>query len=163
MELKYEPSYCIEDSPRTYRVFANKMNEVLFDGKLEYEDFWEYFAFTNYVQFFLPAKRGSFRQTHWSDLSNRDFDAFIETLKEIKPDIVIIWGNIINGALKEHNKYVTDHKTTLLETGGYICHMTLPETTHEITLLNPYHPSSSAWHSCFNDFKKYLKEFLNLG
>ena len=157
--LQDEPSYCIEDGPRTYRIFANKMNKALFDGELDYENFWEHFAFTNYVQFFLPAKKGSFRQTHWSDLSDRDFDAFVETLKEIKPDIVIIWGTIINGALKEHNKYVTDRKT-LPKTGGYICHMTIPGTNHETALINPYHPSSSAWHNCFNDFEKYLKELL---
>ena len=57
---------------------------------------WSHLAFTNYVQFFLPSDGDSFRTTKASDLSERDFDAFIEVVKELSPDIVIVWGCVIN-------------------------------------------------------------------
>lgn len=37
-----------------------------------------------------------------------------------------------------------------------------PDNDHEIALINPYHPSSSAWYSCFEDYKRYLTQLLNV-
>lgn len=156
--LHNEPSYCIDDAPKTYQTFASYISKYLDNGN--YENVWSHLAFTNYVQFFLPATSKGFRETRWSDLSERDFEAFTETIKEIEPDIVIIWGCVINSRLKEENAYVTD-KSLLGETGGYMCHMKIPGMSKEVTLLNPYHPSSSAWHSALSIFEKYLKQAIN--
>ena len=156
--LHNEPSYCIDDAPQTYQTFAAYISKYLDYGN--YENVWSYLAFTNYVQFFLPATGNGFRETRWSDLSERDFEAFIETVKEVEPDIVIIWGCVINSRLKEENVYVTDQSNIGI-TEGYMCHMKIPEMRKEITLLNPYHPSSSAWHSALSIFEKYLKQALN--
>lgn len=156
--LHNEPSYCIDDAPKTYQTFASYISKYLDNGN--YENVWSHLAFTNYVQFFLPATSKGFRETRWSDLSERDFEAFTETIKEIEPDIVIIWGCVINSRLMEENAYVTD-KSLLGETGGYMCHMKIPGMSKEVTLLNPYHPSSSAWHSALSIFEKYLKQAIN--
>ena len=156
--LHDEPSYCIDDAPKTYQTFASYMSKYLDNGN--YENVWSHLAFTNYVQFFLPAAANGFRETRWSDLSERDFEAFIETVKEVEPDIVIIWGCVINSRIKEENVYVTDQSNIGI-TEGYMCHMKIPGMSNKITLLNPYHPSSSAWHSALSTFDKYLKQALN--
>ena len=52
-------------------------------------DFWDYVSFTNYVQYFL-----SHTETFPDNLSNRDMDAFLETLDELQPDIVVVLGKL---------------------------------------------------------------------
>ena len=156
--LHDEPTYCIGDAPRTYQTFAGYISKFI--GTQEYDKVWSHLAFTNYVQFFLPATSKGFRETKWSDMSERDFESFIQTVKEIQPDIVILWGCVINSRLKEDNVFVVD-KQALASTGGYLCHMQVPGINKQITLLNPYHPSSSAWHSALSTFDNYFVQALN--
>lgn len=160
--LHNEPSYCIEDAPTTYEVFAKSMGQAFFNDKLNYSEVWQHFAFTNYVQFFLPNVSKKFRETLPSDMSERDFNAFIETLQELKPDIVIVWGTIINRPLIKENSSVVDI-TMLDRTEEYVCYMKVPGVEHEIALINPYHPSSARfWYSGFDKFKKYMLQLLGM-
>lgn len=157
--LHLEPSYCVEDAPVTYQRFAAYMGTFLEDD--DYNNVWNHMAFTNYVQFMLPASNGTFRETTWSDLSERDFDAFIEVLQSLKPDIVIVWGNIINSRVKEQNKYLVSLQE-LQETEYYICHLNVPNVEHPIAIINPYHPSSSAWYGAMEQFDKYFTQLLSI-
>jgi len=152
-QLHREPTYCINDAPRTYKTFAAYISTLI--GDESYEQAWSYLAFTNYVQFFLPCKGKSFRDTRMTDLSERDFHAFNETLVELQPDIVIIWGCVFNSRLREENEYIVD-KSELGQSEWYVCHINVPGCHHDVTLINPYHPSSSAWHSKIDTFDKYL-------
>ncbi len=156
--LSNEPSYCIDDTPRTYRIFATYISKLI--GNDNYEEAWSFLAFTNYVQFFLPSSNNKFRETRITDISERDFHAFNETLMELKPDIVVIWGCIFNSQLKEQNEYVVD-MGELDKTEWYVCHIKLPGVEHEMTLINPYHPSSSAWFSKIETFDKYFSMELH--
>lgn len=156
--LRDEPSYCVEEVPDTYRKFSESLQ--MLTGTLTCEESWKYVAFTNYVQYFLPNNGSSFRSTKLSDLSQRDFDAFIETVEELEPDIVIIWGCVINKPLKEYNQYVID-SDELSRTNGYVCRMKCPNSNRIVTLINPYHPSSSAWYSSKKDFEFYLEKVIN--
>ena len=156
--LHLEPTYCIEDAPKTYQHFTEFMGRYLDTD--DYDTVWDHLAFTNYVQFFLPAG-DAFRETKKSDLSERDFEAFIEVVRDLKPDIVIIWGSVINSRLKEENEYLVD-KQELHQTDFYVCHMQLPDMAQRIALINPYHPSSSAWYSGLEQFEQYLNTLLNL-
>ncbi len=151
-QLHNEPSYCVEELPQTYRKFAMSLAAIL--GVEEPEQVWNKLAFTNYCQFFLPAEN-SFRPTFAADLSNRDFDAFIETCVELQPNIIIVWGSTINRPLLHNNPFVID-KNQLNKTDGYVCHMQLSEVTHPISLVNCYHPSSRAWWGGIDEFVKYL-------
>ena len=156
-QLHLEPSYCVEDAPATYQRFATYMGKHL--GTEDYDTVWEYLAFTNYVQFFLPATNGSFRETMWSDLSERDFAAFTEVVQQLQPDIVVVWGNVINSALKERNPYLVDIKE-LQETEYYVCHLDVPGVNHPVAVINPYHPSSGAWYSDQEKFDNYFSNLL---
>lgn len=155
--LHNEPSYCIEDVPRTYKIFASYITKFIENDS--YAEAWNHVAFTNYVQFFLPCKGDSFRETRITDLSERDFYAFNETLVELQPDIVIIWGCIFNSRLREQNQYLVD-KGELDRTEWYVCHIKLPTIEREIAMINPYHPSSSAWSLNIKVFDKYFSEEL---
>ena len=90
-----EPQYCIEDDmPKAYKNFAKAMSR--YTESDDYHTTWNMMAFTNYVQYFLDGDGEHFRPTLNTDLSERDFISFNETLQELKPDIVIIWGCAFN-------------------------------------------------------------------
>lgn len=150
--LHDQPTYNIKDGHETYDNFASAFDEYLNEN----ERFWDKVAFTNYIQFFLPTK-----ETKRSYLSERDFYAFYETIIELQPDIVIIWGNIINTKLKEKNPYITD-KMELNRTDFYLCHIKIPEIKHKICLINCNHPCDKfgCWSREITKFKSYLQNSL---
>ena len=57
------------------------------------------------------------------------------------------------------SEYVFD-KEILKDTDWYVCHMRLPGVNHDIALVNPNHPSSSAWHSDKANFDTYFHKVL---
>lgn len=137
---------------RPYHVFGRFMQQFVSDE----DDIWQRLAFTNYLQFFSPTMI-----TKESYLSNRDFEAFLETLRELKPDIVISWGTAILNAIRRDNPYVID-KDILPKSNYYLCHMQLPNDNHMITLVSGYHPSSMRyWYNNLDTLKHYLMIALN--
>ena len=120
-------------------------------------DAWERVAFTNYVQFYVPTK-----DTYEYYLSDRDFDAFVETVKELKPDVIVVWGVKINKAIRD-NSYVIN-KQEMIDTGGYLWHLEgIPEVNHTITIVNCYHPSSyQFWYKDFENLTQYLKQAFEM-
>lgn len=156
--LHNEPS-CATGEAQVYNRFAK-----LFEDKLnEDENIWDYLAFTNYVQFFLPCEpNGDYGKTLLSDLSERDFEALIEVLQLLQPDIVITWGSVILDRVRDNNEYVYDKSDEeLAATERYVCHMKgVPGVNHEIAMLNCYHPSYTRWYSNIDTCLKYLNELL---
>lgn len=155
--LHDEPSNAISDGLPTYQRFASYLSSKV--NKREYAEVWSYVAFTNYVQFFLPAEPGRYRETRPSDLSERDFEVFNETLRELQPHIVVIWGCVFNSRVREQNAYLID-RSELERTEWYICHLQVPGVSHPIAIINPYHPSSPAWNNKMVDFDRYFREVL---
>jgi len=143
-----------EDYP-AYQRFGSFMQQFL---EKQDEDVWERVAFTDYVQFFLPIK-----DTLPSFFSKRDFNAFIETLCELQPNIVIVWGLPVTEEIrdnKDNNTYITDWER-LPETDYYVCHMRIPEVSHEMTLICCYHPSSIRyWYGDLPVLLKHMTEVL---
>ena len=152
LRLSEEPSNAIAERYRAYQNFASFMRQFVGDDE---EDVWERMAFTDYVQFFLPTV-----DTKKEYLSQRDFDAFVETLVELQPHVVVAWGMAIIEEIREHNPYLTDFER-LKETEWYVCHMQVPHVPHEIALVCSYHPSSvSYWHNDLDTLTKYIKTVL---
>lgn len=150
-ELRNQPT----DTPnnRVYSTFIKSLQQFV-----ETEvDAWERVAFTNYVQFYVPTT-----DTYDYYLSDRDFDAFIETVKELQPDVVVVWGTVINKAIRD-NSYVIN-KQEAVGTCGYLWHLEgIPEVNHRITIVNCYHPSSRwYWHKESDNLTKYLKQALEI-
>lgn len=155
--LADEPSNCVGDGTTSHNRFAKYMGTLL--DETDYYKIWSHMAFTNYVQFLLPAEPDRFRETRWSDLSDRDLDAFYETLHELQPQIVVVWGNVFNSRLKEKNEHLVS-LDELEQTEYYICHLNMPGIEHSIAVINPYHPSSSAWYGNLEKFDTYFKSIL---
>ena len=95
-------------------------------------------------------------------LSDRDFEAFIETVKKLQPDVVVVWGVVINKAISD-NSYVIN-KQEVIDTDGYLWHLEgIPEVNHRITIVNCYHPSSRKyWHNESHNLTNYLKQAFEI-
>lgn len=156
--LHDEPTNSIENWYPTYQTFAKGLEQFVDDA--DYNSIWSHLAFTNYVQFFLPSNGENFRTTNENDISERDFNAFIDVVKELAPDIVVVWGCVINSHVKEQNPYVYD-KAMLKQNEDYLCHMKVPSLDHNIAIVNPNHPSSPSWHSDKKRFLIYFEKALN--
>lgn len=157
--LHDEPSNEMESRAeiKAYKNFAEFMKRFVSGNNV-----WDYMAFTNYVQFMLGStQKGRSRLTYRSDMSERDFAAFNEVLKVLQPDIVVIWGTVINSRLKEENAYIIDPQE-LSRTESYVCHIQPPGVEHPVALINPYHPSSSAWYGDIPLLDKYMNKLLGL-
>ena len=98
-----------------------------------------------------------------SFFSKRDFNAFIETLCELQPNIVIVWGLPVTEEIrdnKDNNTYITDRER-LPETDYYVCHMRIPEVSHEMTLICCYHPSAIRyWYGDLPVLLKHMTKVL---
>ena len=153
-KLSKEPLYTVEERFSAYKNFERFMRQFIDD---ESEDVWERMAFTNYLQFFSPTVK-----TKKSYLSQRDFEAFCETLQELHPDVVISWGVAILEEIREKNKYIpTSEIERLPETEYYVCHMKVPNVEHKITLISSYHPSSVRyWYNDLEKLGKYVKQVI---
>lgn len=152
LRLSEEPSNAIAENYRAYQNFAAFMQQFVEDKN---ENVWQRMAFTDYLQFFSPTVL-----TQKEYLSQRDFDAFCETLRELQPHVVVAWGMAIIEEIREKNPYVTDREK-LPETEWYICHMKVPGVSHEIALVCCYHPSSmSYWYNDLDKLTKYLSRVL---
>lgn len=158
MKLSNEPSYAIDNCYRAYLNFGAFMQNYVGD---KHEYIWERMAFTNYLQFFSPTVL-----TKPEYLSERDFEAFVELIQQLQPNIVFIWGLPVTEEVrdkKEHMEFlhITDYDK-LPETEYYVCHMNVPDVPHEILLVCTYHPSSvSYWYGDLEKLNKYFDNVIN--
>ncbi len=148
------PTTAINERYKPYQKFQRLIQSII--GSCNYEETWNRMSFTDYVQFFVPTTK-----TEKSYLSQRDFEALCETIKELQPDVVFSWGMAILEEIREKNKYVID-KEKLSETDYYVCHMRVPDVNHEITLISSYHPSSGKkyWDNHLETLQKHVKQVL---
>ena len=127
-ELHNAPS---EESGKAYDIFADKMQSIL---NLN-EPFWDSVAFTNYIQFFLPDWRTKHRYC-----SDRDSAALMDVIEKLRPDIIFIWGCVINEHIK--TKFADDI-TIIDNTDGYLWNWIISDKT--IKVVNTYHPTYSGF------------------
>lgn len=142
------------DEYTSYRNFTNLMM-VKFNIGNE-QSVWDRLAFANYVQYFVPYVTTP-NQTR-SDMVN--FEAFMETVDELNPDIVIVWGTKI----PEHfSRGYIQKLVPVLEKqkNGYFWKLELNK--HKIIIVNPYHPSDwgRAWSGNAGRFVDAFKYALN--
>lgn len=149
--LSEEPSNAIADGYKTYQTFGKFMQQFAKDT----EDVWQRLAFTNYLQFISPTI-----ETRKVYLSSRDFEAFNETLAALQPDVVVAWGVAFIEEIRDKNPYVIDIER-LPDTAWYLFHIRLPQMTHDITVVNSYHPASMAhWYNNLDTLTMYMKQVL---
>lgn len=149
-KLSEEPSNAIAENYPPYRNFAVFMQQFIEDKN---DDVWQKMAFTDYVQFFVPTI-----DTKFTYMSERDFKAFNEVVKELRPDVIVVWGEVINKIVRDANPWVYD-KDKLPETEHYVCHIRMPGLNHDITMVCCYHPSpinKRYWDKDLDKLSKYM-------
>lgn len=151
------PAYAISDGSTTYERLAAYLGP--FVGSSDYDTIWSHFAFTNYIQHILAGEKGKYRETRPPDIADSDFVAFNKVLLELQPHIVIVLGSVINSYVKEWNPYLVSMET-LKQTDYYLCQLSMPGIDHVVDVINPYHPSSSAWYGDLETFDRYFKSLL---
>ena len=95
-------------------------------------------AFTNYVQFFTKTNT---QEIEKEDL--RPFTALIQTIEELKPDIIIAWGCQIKKHFYKIRRQIQDHftqKIKLIPDKKDCYFWDLEYNNQKIKIINPYHP-----------------------
>lgn len=147
-------NYLEEGGYVAYRNFTNLLLGV--SGLEDKQDIWKRLAFTLYVQFFLPGK-------DTPDMDFRDakfFKAFLESVDELQPDIIIIWGVKILNHLKQEfiKEYVDEIKFS--PNNNHLIKMKYKGKVYNI--ISTYHPSSIRyWHDDIPELERVLKSVLH--
>ncbi len=121
----------------TYTRFSN-----VFQNKKLSEDemfeFWNNISFYNYVQFATNEARISPSSDEFTNSEN----AFLEILDELKPDLVIAWGDRLWSNMPLGGQYKKS-ESSKINWGKGLYYYKLENT--EIPVMCTYHPSSSAF------------------
>lgn len=137
----------------SYSNFTDFMMKVL--GFNAPNEFWDKVAFYNYVQHFLPYQTTP-RQTR-ADIMN--FEALLKVIKDLQPDIIIVWGVVVTDHFK--NKYISKLVDKLeFRENAYFIDMNFEGK--EYLFINPYHPCDARghWTSGIEGFTNALNEIF---
>lgn len=153
-----------EEVSRTYARFFELMRWCRgLCATEKFDEFWEKVAFTNYVQHIIGGRINTLP----SDCREEYLAMFVDTLEKLKPDIVIVWGCVVDKPLKNAT-IIPGHpecRNIMQEnSGGYIFKWK-NFNGHDITFLNIYHPSSSLFYTQAewdNVYGLYMKKLFNL-
>lgn len=132
-----------EDGARSYNKFYKFMAQYLENRGVgdipDFDTFWDKVTFTNYVQYMI----GNRTTTLQSDVSADDLVAFCDVIDEFEPDIVFVWGCVVNRPIKYKESDEDDPNFNNDFDGSEYRHDLFHWQFHgrKITFLNCYHPS----------------------
>ena len=143
------------DSPSQYKTYDNFTKFISdYFGLTDVKELWSRLAFVNYVQYFLPTVNTP--KLNKDDIVN--FEAFLEILDELQPDIIIAWGSKIT------NHFKLDKIQGMVEwlhkrDNDYFWDLIYNEKKYII--INSWHPSDPyRWKGGQDDFYSALKAVL---
>lgn len=135
-----------------YRNFTSLIKKVSsLDSK---QEIWDRIAFTIYVQHFIPQQN----TPSLNEDDSKYFEAFLETVDELQPDVIILWGVKILNHFKQDftKKFVEDIKIS--ENDGHYLKMNYNGKSYNI--ISAYHPSSRHWNGDLQRIEEILKGIL---
>lgn len=150
-----------EDGARSYNRFYTFMARYLEErgvvGISDFETFWEHVTFTNYIQYMIGGRT----RTSSNDLSDDDLIAFCDAIDEFEPDIVIIWGCVINKPIKYKDSDEDDPDFNNDFDESEHRHDLFHWQFHgrKITFINCYHPSAGIFFG--KDEEEKMKKCLD--
>lgn len=130
-----------------------------------FDEFWNKVAFTNYVQHMIGGRT----TTSPSDLRDEYFEMFVSVLDDFEkkhelpiPDIVIVWGCVINKPLKNHK--ILGHPDCEIEINNDYIFKWKNFNGKDIIFINIYHPSSGQFYTDaeWDKMYFYFKDIFNL-
>lgn len=87
----------------TYDAFTHKMSGIKkYVGSGVRAAFWDKVAFYNWIQHYLPEPQEDFQYRQWEDVFLRDLPAFEEVLRELRPQVVLVWTDTLREFLDRH-------------------------------------------------------------
>lgn len=152
--LHDEPTVAIDEYESYAYLNFKGLLQLLMGEASEKINVWDYVAFTNYIQFFLPNSR-----TSSAFIDKKNYLAFKEVVKELKPNVVVTWGNAVADAIR--NEYGIEDIKNELKDNQYYCNK-MKIDGHSFNILNLYHPSSRIWPSDIYNSYKYFKIVLDI-
>lgn len=158
--VKLEDSAQIEvdnffDAPGSYKTYSNFTNFIIdYFGFTDAEEVWDRLAFVNYAQYFLPT----IATPPFDEYDIRNFEALLQTIQELQPDVIIVWGTKIRDHFKEpYIQKMVDNLT--MRDNDYFWDLDF-QGNHYI-IVNCWHPSYWAqWFGSLDNFYAALKEVL---
>ena len=152
--LHDEPTVAVDEYESYAYLNFKGLLQLLMGEASEKINVWDYVAFTNYIQFFLPNSR-----TSSAFIDKKNYLAFKEVVKELKPDVVVTWGIAVADAIR--NEYGIEDIKNELKDNQYYCNK-MKIDGHSFNILNLYHPSSRIWPSDIYNSYRYFKKVLGI-
>lgn len=151
-EIEIENFFDVPSSYKAYYNFTKFFQEYF--NFTNAEEVWNKLAFVNYVQYFLPTTA----TPSFDERDVRNFDAFLQTIQELQPDIIIVWGT----KTRDHfyQSYIQNLVDNLsIREDDYFWDLDY-QGRHYI-IINCWHPSDwSRWYGSLDNFYIALKEIL---
>lgn len=133
-----------------------------------FDDFWDKVAFTNYVQHFIGVRKNTLP----SDLREDYLEMFVSVLDDFEknkelPDVVIVWGHVIDKPLKYPYQGIPGHPECCIEIDeekeGCVFYWK-DFNGKDIIFINTFHPSYPKFYTDAEWNKMYLvfKSIFNL-
>ncbi len=144
----------VEEESADWMKTFTKFSNVFVGGKLDNDaiiEFWESIAFYNYVQSSVDKSRVAPSNQQYEDSES----AFNQVLRELNPDIIIVWGKRLWEQLPDIGEYGAERKINNAIDNLYYYQV----GSKEIPAFCIYHPSSS--YLKYEDSKK-IKQAINL-
>ena len=86
-----------------YDAFTHKMSGIKkYVGSGVRAAFWDKVAFYNWIQHYLPEPQEDFQYRQWEEVFLRDLPAFEEVLRELRPQVVLVWTDTLREFLDRH-------------------------------------------------------------
>lgn len=151
------PSSELSEDAKAHANFFNLFKEFLEEPDLDFDDFWERMAFTNYVQ----HEVGYRTETRPEDCREEYLEMFEDALLTLPqiPDVIILWGCVIDKPIKKKKKSERSHnfKNTYDNLNSY-CFQWKNYEGKDIVFLSFYHPCSNRW--CNDEEGKHMLSLL---
>ena len=149
------PSEDLCKEAQAHNNFFNLFKEFLCTDNLNFDDFWENAAFTNYVQHEIGYRT----KTLSFDCRNEYLAQFEDVLMSLPqiPDVVIIWGCVVDKPIK--NKKESERFPKFVNTFTVNDSYSFQWKNYDgkdIVFLNLYHPSLNRWFCNTKEWTKML-------
>ncbi len=96
-------SYIEGEHYPAYDAFTHKMSGIKsYVGNRIRSAFWDKVAFYNWIQHYLPGPQEDFQYRQWEEVFLRDLPAFEEVLRELRPQVVLVWTDTLREFLDRH-------------------------------------------------------------
>lgn len=145
-------NYLEDDGYRAYQNFTSLIKNVSTLGTKQ--EIWDRIAFSIYVQHFIPQQN----TPSLNEDDSKYFEAFLETVDELQPEVIILWGvKILNHFKQDFTKqFVEDIK--ICKNDGHYLKMDYNGKSYNI--ISAYHPSSRHWYDDLQSLEEILKSIL---